>query len=564
MRFFYFSFLFLCLVFFYTSCGQEESEEEISSTSSESTSTTSDNQTTNSIYCNNKITIDGLNSDWSDIESVLTDNTNDGGTYNSLDISKIFLINDSKHVCLRLDRTGTQIPSNEHLSYWVYFNATTENGKSFALNIFIGSGDRVNPQLWDTTGTSDYNEFKRIDETIQYNTTTTSFEFAWSLDQISKDSTYILSFYTHHTVNKDWEDNGDSSDNTVNVTFTPTVISTSPSNNGSSISVSDNISVTFSESMDTTSVTANTSDTSCSGTLQVSSDNFSTCVQISSSPSVTNSNKTFIVDPTDNLSYSTTYKIRVTTGVNDSWGDNLVSQFETPNGFKTSVCNPTCTGLVAHYTFNGNSNNSISNNYHAVTKDNTTQPVLVSDRNGKPFSSYQFDGIDDYLVIDNASELNIDNGSFSFVAWVSIDKFNGYNYTGNDGRIWGGSLIFSSDLNNMTNLGWGRWNDMEGNTGMYSFVVDNTTTWHTNYIKIFIHIAAVFDKDNKNLIYYVYGKKKEEKNWSGSYLLPVTKFHFGSNANKSNFTNMRIDDFQIYNKSLSQSEVIELYQSSSF
>ena len=97
MRFFYFSFLFLCLVFFYTSCGQEESEEEISSTSSESTSTTSDNQTTNSIYCNNKITIDGLNSDWSDIESVLTDNTNDGGTYNSLDISKIFLINDSKH-----------------------------------------------------------------------------------------------------------------------------------------------------------------------------------------------------------------------------------------------------------------------------------------------------------------------------------------------------------------------------------------------------------------------------------------------------------------------------------
>ena len=116
----------------------------------------------------------------------------------------------------------------------------------------------------------------------------------------------------------------------------------------------------------------------------------------------------------------------------------------------------------------------------------------------------------------------------------------------------------------MTNLGWGRWNDMEGNTGMYSFVVDNTTTWHTNYIKIFIHIATVFDKDNKNLIYYVYGKKKEEKNWSGSYLLPVTKFHFGSNANKSNFTNMRIDDFQIYNKSLSQSEVIELYQSSSF
>ena len=230
----------------------------------------------------------------------------------------------------------------------------------------------------------------------------------------------------------------------------------------------------------------------------------------------------------------------------------------------TNLCNPTCSGLVAHYTFNGNSNNSVSNNYHATTKDNTTQPVLVSDRNGKLFSSYQFDGIDDYLVVDNASGLNIDNGSFSFVAWVSIDKFNGYNYTGSDGRTWGGRLIFASDLNNMTNLGWGRWNDMEENTVMYSFAVDNATTWHTNYIKIYIHIAAVFDKDNKKLIYYVYGKKKEETNWSGSYLLPVTKFHFGSNANKSNFTNMRIDDFQIYKKSLSQSEVIELYQRTSF
>ena len=48
-------------------------------------------------------------------------------------------------------------------------------------------------------------------------------------------------------------------------TNAPTVSSTSPTDNQSSVSVSDNISVTFSESMDNTSVTTNTSNTTCSG-----------------------------------------------------------------------------------------------------------------------------------------------------------------------------------------------------------------------------------------------------------------------------------------------------------
>jgi len=123
-------------------------------------------------------------------------------------------------------------------------------------------------------------------------------------------------------------------DNTTDTTA-PTVSSISPIDNKSWIALSDNISVTFSESMDTTSVTTNTSNTSCSGSLQLSSDNFSGCVQMSSSPSSSNSDKTFTVDPAGNLSNSTTYKIRVTTGVKDSSGNTLSSQYETSSGFTT-------------------------------------------------------------------------------------------------------------------------------------------------------------------------------------------------------------------------------------
>ena len=58
---------------------------------------------------------------------------------------------------------------------------------------------------------------------------------------------------------------------------------------------------------------------------------------MNSSPSVSNSNKTFTATPSDNLSTSTTYKIRVTTGVKDSSGNSLSSQWTTSSGFTTGT-----------------------------------------------------------------------------------------------------------------------------------------------------------------------------------------------------------------------------------
>ena len=118
-------------------------------------------------------------------------------------------------------------------------------------------------------------------------------------------------------------------------TTAPTVSSISPTDNQSSVSITDNITVTFSDAMDTTYVTTNTDNTSCYGNLGVSSDNFSSCVQMASAPASSNSNMTFTLDPYDNLTVSTTYKTRVTTGVKDTAGNTLSSQYETSTGFTT-------------------------------------------------------------------------------------------------------------------------------------------------------------------------------------------------------------------------------------
>jgi hypothetical protein len=145
---------------------------------------------------------------------------------------------------------------------------------------------------------------------------------------------------------------------TDNTSTEPTVSSVSTTaDNQSLVSITDNITVTFSEAMDTTYVTTNTSDTYCAGTIRVSSDNFNTCVKMSSSPASSNSNKTFTLDPYDNLTVLTTYLTRVTIGVKDTAGNAMGSQYETSSGFTTdnistarlTVSNSSLTSGITYY-----------------------------------------------------------------------------------------------------------------------------------------------------------------------------------------------------------------------
>ena len=133
-------------------------------------------------------------------------------------------------------------------------------------------------------------------------------------------------------------DNASNSSQTLTIslfeidTTAPTVISTSPSNSDTITSPSSSISVRFSEKMDNISTNTNTT---CDKTLQLSSNNFGACIQMSSSTPTSSDNKTFTLAPSDNLSFYTTYKIKVTTGASDLAGNNLASDNTTSNGFTT-------------------------------------------------------------------------------------------------------------------------------------------------------------------------------------------------------------------------------------
>ena len=111
------------------------------------------------------------------------------------------------------------------------------------------------------------------------------------------------------------------------------VSSTSPADGAASIALTTPLEITFSEKMSASSVTVS-ADTACTGSIQLSTDNFSTCVPLGD-PSADSTGIIFTTTPKTNLTNSTTYKLKVTTGTTSEAGTALSSEYSSTQGFIT-------------------------------------------------------------------------------------------------------------------------------------------------------------------------------------------------------------------------------------
>ncbi len=309
---------------------------------------------------------------------------------------------------------------------------------------------------------------------------------------------------------------------TVTDTTAPTVSSISPTDNQSSVSVSHNISLTFSEIMDNSSITTNTDNTSCYGSFQVSSDNFSTCVQMSSSPSISNSAKSFTFDPSDNLSYDNKYKIKLTTDTKDENGVSLESPYETSfDTFDNS--------LVAYYPFNGNAKDLTSNGRDFTVYDNTT---LTNGKDNSSNSAYYFDGTGDYLETTNIP--SFDNYTISL--WAMPASSGTY------------KAMFSSD----NNSGRGFQIDLDGN----DFHIRKASSSGGNIIlstaDLGVWTFVAFTYDGTNSIGYI---DDEIPVSDSGGTTEFNLFRIGRNRNGNTYFTGAIDELRIYNRALTASEI---------
>jgi len=300
----------------------------------------------------------------------------------------------------------------------------------------------------------------------------------------------------------------------------PTVSSISPTDNQSSVSVSDNISLIFSEIMDNSSITTNSDNTSCYGSFQVSSDNFSTCVQMSSSPSISNSAKTFTFDPSDNLSYDNKYNIKLTTDTKDENGVSLESSYETSfNTFDNS--------LVAYYPFNGNAKDLTSNGRDFTVYGDTT---LTDGKDNSSNSAYYFDGDGDYL--ETANIPSFDNYTISL--WAKPASSGTY------------EAMFSS----YNDSGYGFQIDLNGSNFHIRKSSGSNIVLSTAQLDAWTFIA--FTYDGINSIAYI---NNETPVSDSGGTTEFNRFRIGRNRNGSTFFTGAIDELRIYNRALTASEI---------
>ena len=72
-------------------------------------------------------------------------------------------------------------------------------------------------------------------------------------------------------------------------------------------------------------------------------------------------------------------------------------------------------GLVGYWTFSGNANDSSGNNLNGTVNG----AVLTQDRFGNSSSAFNFDGIDDYILVNDDDLLSFPNNEFTFSFWVN-------------------------------------------------------------------------------------------------------------------------------------------------
>lgn len=153
----------------------------------------------------NGILIDGLVDDWAGVSPILMDQSGDGGNYDGMDVTAIYLAQDSSYLFMRVQMAGaTRPPTNEYHNYWIYFES---NDFEFAIEAFHDPS--IDARLWDITG-ADRNYYQQTQlGSMPSKSSGDVIEVRIPKNMISVSTNYRVDFFTHYTVNLEWANNGD-------------------------------------------------------------------------------------------------------------------------------------------------------------------------------------------------------------------------------------------------------------------------------------------------------------------------------------------------------------------
>ena len=196
------------------------------------------------------------------------------------------------------------------------------------------------------------------------------------------------------------------------------------------------------------------------------------------------------------------------------------------------------TGMVSWWRFNGN-----ANDYYGRNNGTVNGSTLIS-TGCKSGQCYSFDGVNDYINVNNSQSLNITKNITiaAWIKWNTADDFSGFVMkTTNSAWIDGYGLYAHSD--NTVDF---YVVEFSTNVAKKSFTADGM--WH--------HVVGTYNGSNVRI--YVDGVEGTPDSYSGDITTTNTPLFIGQGDSSENF-NGSIDEVMIWNRPLNSTEIQQIY-----
>ncbi len=216
------------------------------------------------------------------------------------------------------------------------------------------------------------------------------------------------------------------------------------------------------------------------------------------------------------------------------------------------------TDYTGYWSFDGEYSDESSNNISSVFTGGT--PIYGTDRNGNENSAIILDGIDDCIVLNNSQPV-ITGLEFTIACWAKINGQGGGNYNQNtlfEQRDEGGSstLILSAEVDNISKI-------VVRTSTSGAFTIAETTSLSDGEWHFYVGVLSENTLDlyiDKVLVHSV------AFNYDGNLTNSVDHVDIGRHRccnQMLGYFNGLIDDFYIYNRALTPSEITDLYNHNS-
>lgn len=206
--------------------------------------------------------------------------------------------------------------------------------------------------------------------------------------------------------------------------------------------------------------------------------------------------------------------------------------------------------LIAYYPFNGNANDESGNKHNGTVNG----PTLTTGKSGDVNSAYYYDGVSNNNIDIGAWE---NGGAMTFNLWVKWNSFTNWGLImdlslgANNNNIYIGNKETSNIL---------MFHTLDGST-KYLFYCDDTTTYPNSPLTLNVWTMITCTVDESGLMK---AYKNGEQIGSFNGFTPTktirTVQNFGSfNYPENGYFHGSLDNISIYNKALTDTEVLTLY-----